>query len=144
MIFRLILALLLVASWPVVALAQTEAAEESGEEGGEETEATGPQFVRVGPVNVPVLQDGRISQYLMLTVALQVEDAEKAKQVEAYMPLLKDAYLSSLYGVLHSVGGPDLVDVNLVRRKLEEANHRVLPEGLVTNVLIQQIEQRRR
>lgn len=118
-----------------------------GGEGGEGAEAAseGPQYVKVGPINVPVLRDGRVAQYLMLVAALEVKDADAAKQVENRMPQIKDAYLSSLFGTLHISGGEgELVDVGVIRSKIDEANRRVLPTGLVNNVFLQQVEQRPR
>lgn len=115
--------------------------------GGEEGEKVpeGPQFVKVGPINVPVLRDGRVAQYLMLVVALEAKDADAAKQLENRMPQIKDAYLSSLFGALHiSAGSGELVDVAMIRSKVEAANTRILPAGLVNNVFLQQVEQRPR
>ncbi len=125
-------------------------ASEGGAHGGGEGEGgekvpEGPQFVKVGPINVPVLRDGRVAQYLMLVVALEAKDAEAAKQLESRMPQIKDAYLSSLFGALHiSSGRSELVDVAMIRSKIEAANTRVLPAGLVNNVFLQQVEQRPR
>lgn len=114
-----------------------------GEEGEKVPE--GPQFVKVGPINVPVLRDGRVAQYLMLVVALEAKDADAAKQLESRMPQIKDAYLSSLFGALHiSSSSSELVDVAMIRTKIEAANTRVLPAGLVNNVFLQQVEQRPR
>lgn len=139
MMVRLFLVGLLSVACPLAAFA----GEEKAKAEGEAAEAAGPQFVKVGPINVPVIKEGKVVQYLMLTANLQVADADKEKTVTAYLPLLKDAYISSLYGALYADGdGQGLVDMNLIRTKLEGANKRVLPEGLVSNVLLEQVEQR--
>lgn len=140
--FTLTLCLFLLVA-PVTAWASTES--HGGSEGeSKEPELTGPQFVRIGPMHIPILRNGRVVQSLMLVVALEVDGGENMKTVEGYTPLLKDAYLSGLYGSVHT-RGPDqggLVDVAFIRTKLETATAKVLPAGLVKNVLIQQIEQR--
>lgn len=141
--------ILLVSFFALTLAARPALASESGGHGGggeaAATEDSGPQFVKVGPINVPVIKDGRVAQYLMLVAALEVKDADAAKQIETRMPQIKDAYLSSLFGSLQlTAEGGDLVDVNMIRRKIEEANGRVLPSGLVSNVFLQQVEQRQR
>lgn len=146
---RFILSALFLAGCLILCPGSSRAAEHGGGEGGEGGEkaaeaATGPQFVSVGPLSVPILRDGKTIQTLLLVAALEVDGGDHKKQVEAYLPLLKDAYLSSLYGSLHATGaGPTrLVDVSYIRTRLEGANAKVLPPGLVTNVLLQQVEQR--
>ncbi len=128
---------------PVTTWASTEA-HGGGEGAGKEPELTGPQFVRIGPLHIPILRDGRVMQSLMLVVALEVDGGENMKTVEGYTPLLKDAYLSALYGSIHTRGADQggLVDVTFIRTKLETATARVVPAGLVKNVLLQQVEQR--
>lgn len=139
----LVALLVLSLCWPLTAIA-SGGGDGSGE--GEKVEEKGSQYVKVGPINVPVLKDGRVIQYMLLVAALEVKNSEGAKEIESRMPIIKDAYLSSLYGALHVVGDDRnaLVNLDIVRGTLESANKRILPEGLVTNVLLQQVEQRTR
>lgn len=116
-------------------------------EGAEEKEVpAGPQYVDIGPITVPVVRDGKIFQYIRLSVKLEAKNGEDAKSISDRIPMLNDAYLSSLYGSFYSskdMTGP-LVDIEKVRTRLSKANQRILPEGLVQNIYIQQLSQNTR
>lgn len=108
--------------------------------------AAGPQFVPVGPLTVPILRDGRIYQYVTLTVKLETKDAAGASEITNRLPSLNDAYLSSLYGAFY-VGrdmNGNLIDIEKLRTRLASANAKVLPEDTVQNILIQQVNQSNR
>jgi len=135
-------ALLLV---PQFALANEGGGEggEGGGEGAKAEEAKGPQFVPVGPVTVPIIRNGRIYQYVRITVKLETKDGADAKVVTSMIPALTDAYLTSLYGAFYvgeGMSGP-LVDIEKIKNRLTTANQKVLPDGVVQNILIQQISQ---
>ena len=120
----------------------------SGHDGGSEKsaedESPGPHFAQIPAMQIPVIQNGKVVQILILSVSLEVEKGSDITTVEAYAPLLKDGYFSSLYGALHIKGrGGDLVDIDLVRGKLKETNEKILPPHLVKNILIQQLQQRK-
>lgn len=108
--------------------------------------AAGPQFVPVGPLTVPILRDGRIYQYVTLTVKLETKDAAGASEITNRLPSLNDVYLSSLYGAFY-VGrdmNGNLIDIEKLRTRLASANAKVLPEDTVQNILIQQVNQSNR
>lgn len=142
----LLLAFTLCLSSPLTHHAWANGGEHGGGEGkeGEKEEPKGPQFISIAPMSIPIIKNGKVVQSLFLVIALEVENNEKAEAVNAYMPLLRDAYLSGLYGTLQDRGqGTNLVDMNFVRAKLEEANNKVLPPETVKSILIQQLEQKR-
>jgi hypothetical protein len=113
--------------------------------GGEaKVEDTGPKYFKVGPLAVPILKNGKIDQYLVLVVSLEVASAEALAEVEKRKPAITDAYLTALYGTLYAGKGlrGGLVDVDVVRNKLDAANKKVLPDGTVTNIFLEQVQQR--
>lgn len=130
--FLLLLAVIL----PLPALANSEEKKE-----GEE--ATGPQFVPIGPITVPIIRQGKIYQYVRIQVQLETKDGEGAKIVTDRKPSLNDAYLSSLYGAFYVGDGLDgpLVDIEKIKSRLAAANAKVLPADTVQNILIQQVSQ---
>ena len=124
----------------VLAPLQAAHANESAE--SEEAPA-GPQFVPVGPITVPVMREGRIYQYVTVSVKLETKDAAGAEAINARLPSLNDAYLSSLYGAFY-VGrdmNGQLIDLDKLRTRLTVANNKVLPPDTVQNILIQQVNQ---
>lgn len=132
----LLLVLLTLVAWPV-------AAQASGG-GAEKAEPAGPQFVDIGPITAPILKKDKVDQYLLLVVSLQVADQAAVDEIKKLMPAIKDSYLTALYGTLYAGNGlrAGLVDVDVVRNKLIEANKKVIPEGIVQNVFLQQVQQR--
>lgn len=137
-LIRTVLLLLLSLAFIAPAMAKEEAHGEKKE--GEEV---GPQFVPVGPLTIPIVRNGRIFQYVRISVKLETKDAEDAQKITDRLPSLNDAYLTNLYGAFYvgdGVQGP-LVDLDKVRERLTLANKSVLPEGIVQNILIQQVSQ---
>ncbi len=115
-------------------------------EGGKEEEAKGPQFIPVGPLTVPIIRNGKIYQYVRISVKLEAKDGADAAQITERVPSLNDAYLSNLYGAFYvgeGMNGP-LVDLEKIRKRLEVANAKVLPTGVVQNIFIQQVSQSQR
>lgn len=137
-ILRFLLAVMLVCA-PLASYAN-EGAE------SEKDVPVGPQFVDIGPITVPILREGRIYQYVRVTVKLETKDAADAKQITDRMPSLNDAYLSSLYGAFYNSRDMDgsLINLERLKARLANANERVLPPNLVQNILIQQVSQNAR
>ena len=115
-----------------------------GEEKGKADFGAGPYFVQVNPMQIPIVQGGKVIQLLVLSVVLELEKGEDIERVKAYAPLVRDGYLSSLYGALHVRGqGGDLIDIDLVRAKIKETNDKVIPDIAVKNILLQELQQRK-
>lgn len=136
---------------------QAEAAVTSGEEGhdaekaetekkeaGGHGESHGAVFVEMDPLILPVIDETGVSQNVSFVVVIEVSDEEKAKQVEALTPRLKDAFIQNMYGVLNKRealrGG--VVQVGMVKERLNEVSQRVMGEGVVDGVLLQVVQQR--
>jgi hypothetical protein len=113
------------------------------ESASKEGEVIGPQFIAVGPLTVPIVRNGKIFQYVRISIKLEAKDAADAQQITDRLPSLNDAYLSNLYGAFYAgqgMNGP-LVDLDKIRARLTVANGKVLPEGVVQNIFIQQVNQ---
>jgi flagellar basal body-associated protein FliL len=109
----------------------------------EEEVAAGPQFIPVGPLTVPIVRNGKIFQYVRISIKLEAKDGADALQITDRLPSLNDAYLSNLYGAFYAgqgMSGP-LVDLEKIKKRLEIANSKVLPAGVVQNIFIQQVNQ---
>jgi flagellar basal body-associated protein FliL len=105
----------------------------------------GPQFISVGPIQVPIFKDGKIFQYVSIVVALEMPDYKAAMELKKYLPQLNDAYLSRLYGAFTVGSGMTTegqIDVEKLRLRLSAANIKVLPKGMVPRILLQHLSQR--
>ena len=105
-------------------------------------------FVKMDPLTLPVVGANGIVQIVNISVTLEVEDAEKAKDIEKFAPRLKDAYIQSMYGMLGKKGpagvinADGVIEVNHVKERLHMITTKVLGEEKVRDVLLQSVQQR--
>ena len=109
-----------------------------------EEEADGPQFVELTPFILPIIDPSGVSQLVTMTVAIEVNSADDAAEVERMAPRLKDAYLQDMYGALNRYaalkGGQ--MRLGIIKKRLNMASTRVLGEDVVQDVLLQMVQQR--
>lgn len=121
-----------------------QAAKEAKAEKGEHGSDTKFQFVELDPLILPIVDARGISQTVSMIVVLQVPDNESAAQVTQMAPRLKDAYIQDMYGVLnkHAALQGGVVQVGMIKSRLNEISQRVMGEGVVDDVLLQVVQQR--
>ncbi len=123
---------------PVDKKVEKKAEKEKGGHG----EAT--EFVELDPLILPIIDAGGVTQTISLVIALEVPNSEAKAEVESLKPRLKDAYIQELYGMLHKKatmkGG--VIQVSYLKKKLSTISTEVLGEDVVSDVLLQVIEQR--
>ncbi len=128
-------------------------AEASVGEGGEHAAAKEPKkkdahaalaFVEMDPLILPIIDADGISQLVSLVIVLQVHEEAQKAEVEGQMPRIKDAYIQDMYGVLNkNVAVKDgVIQVGIIKEKLNSASERILGEGVVQDVLLQVVQQR--
>ena len=120
------------------------ASEEAGAEGGAPLRP--PVYVEFNPIQLPLLGEGGIEQTITIVVALEVADDDAGDTVIAMSPRLNDAYMTRLYGGLHSQDlllANGIIDVGRLKDRIVEASATVLGEGVVLDALVQMVAQRR-
>lgn len=103
-------------------------------------------FVKMDPLNLPVVSDNGVVQIINISVTLEAADAESAKEVEKFLPRLKDAFIQDMYGALSTkktVTADGIVEVNHIKERLNAVTARVLGPDKVTDVLLQAVQQRK-
>lgn len=102
-------------------------------------------FVQLDPLVLPIIDADGISQMVSLVIVLQVGDEKQKASVEGQMFRIKDAYIQDMYGSLnkHVAVKDGVLQVDVLKKKLAAANDRVLGEGVVSDVLLQVVQQRR-
>ncbi|HEY0901545.1 MAG TPA: flagellar basal body-associated FliL family protein [Micavibrio sp.] len=102
-------------------------------------------FVQMDPLVLPIIDADGISQMVSLVIVLQVGDEKQKASVEGQMFRIKDAYIQDMYGSLnkHVAVKDGVLQVDILKKKLSAANDRVLGEGVVSDVLLQVVQQRR-
>ncbi|MFN3827671.1 MAG: flagellar basal body-associated protein FliL [Micavibrio sp.] len=101
-------------------------------------------FVEMDPLILPIVDAEGVSQLVSLVIVLQVHDDAQKAMVEANMPRIKDAYIQDMYGVLnkHVAVKGGVIQVSIIKEKLNKANVKVLGEDVVQDVLLQVVQQR--
>ncbi|MBL8642253.1 MAG: flagellar basal body-associated FliL family protein [Alphaproteobacteria bacterium] len=103
-------------------------------------------FVKIDPLTLPIVNKKGVVQIVNISITLEVEDAEKAKEIEKFTPRLKDAYIQDMYGALGSalaLTETGVVEVNTVKKRLNAVTQKVLGNDSVRDVLLQAVQQRK-
>lgn len=109
------------------------------EEGGKAKPAVpaGPVFVKMPPINVPVINGNRVAAQVGISVSLELVDGKTAADLEPKQRLLQDAFIRDLYVIFQQRTDPaHPVDGGLIKSRLMMTAERVLGPGLVKDVLI--------
>ena len=104
---------------------------------------SGPVFVPVAPLVVPVFSDGGVRLHLYYVLQLEAGDADAGARIRELMPRLRDAYLRALAGMADRMGDGPMPDDERVKRTLSVASERVLGPHVVHEILIQRSFSRR-
>lgn len=101
-------------------------------------------FVEMDPLILPIIDADGINQLVSLVIVLQVHDEKQKAEVTAQMFRIKDAYIQDMYGSLNkNVAIKDgVLQVDVLKQRLSAANNRVLGDGVVSEVLLQVVQQR--
>ncbi|OFW87233.1 MAG: hypothetical protein A3J37_04495 [Alphaproteobacteria bacterium RIFCSPHIGHO2_12_FULL_45_9] len=103
-------------------------------------------FVKMDALTLPIVNKNGVVQIVNISITLEVEDAEKAKEIEKFTPRLKDAYIQDMYGALGSataLTASGVVEVNTVKKRLMSVTQKVLGDDSVRDVLLQAVQQRK-
>lgn len=124
------------------ARAEEEAAA-GGEHGGEA--AKPPALVELKPISIPLLGATGPRQIVALAVTIKPSSDEASKKLAAEKPQLVDAIFTELYGSLEAgtVMKGDVIDVTLLKPRLQQIVGKVAAPEDVSDILIQDLMQRR-
>lgn len=102
------------------------------------------EFVELDPLILPVIDDSGVSQTISLVIALEVASSNDAATVKGLSPRLKDAYIQNMYGMLnhHAAMKGGVLQVDMIKEKLNSISNTVLGDDLVQDVLLQVVQQR--
>ncbi len=101
-------------------------------------------FVEMDPLVLPIIDADGINQMVSLVIVLQVHDEQQKAEVTAQLPRIKDAYIQDMYGVLnkHVAVKDGVIQVSVIKERLNAATVRVLGDDVVSDVLLQVVQQR--
>lgn len=101
-------------------------------------------FVKLEPIILPIIDAQGVSQVITLVISVEVDGAENAERAEILVPRLKDAIIHDMYGVLNRKASLEggLVQVNMLKKRLNRISQNVLGQNHVNDVLLQVVNQR--
>ena len=103
-----------------------------------------PGELALDPFIVPILQEGRVTHHLTLSLRLELADSRLQERAMALLPRLQDALLRELHGLYSLERVRDLgFDSMLVHERLALASERVLGAGEVTGIALSVLENRK-
>ena len=106
----------------------------------------GPAFVKMAPIVLPIFnKENKVTRQAGLVLALELEPGKTAVDVEPNERKLRDAFITDLYTLFDQAADAEhVIDVVLIKQRLQETSERVLGPGIVHAVLIQQAFERAR
>ena len=101
------------------------------------------RVLRLDPIVLPVVREGQVTIHITTVVVIELTEALEEADLRDFTEPLRDAMLSELYGV-YSVRYVQErgYDIPVVRERLILAAERVLGEGTVKRVRLQDIGKR--
>ncbi len=129
---------------PAEASLTEELDDHKNEEEHGENHALHYEYLELDPLILPIVDANGVSQTVSLVVALEMKNASAKSRAQSVIPKLTDAYIQDMYGVLnkHAALKGGVVQVNMLKRRLNKVSARVLGEGNVQDVLLQVVQQR--
>ena len=101
------------------------------------------RVIRLDPIILPVLREGQVTLHVTAVVVIELTGSVEKRALREFAEPLRDAMLSALYGI-YSVRYVQERGYNIpaVRERLILAAERVLGEGAVKTVRLQDINKR--
>ncbi len=138
---RLLLAVVLAAAAPAGAgrALAAEAVKPKGEA------VDGPTFIQLRPIILPIVEGNRVTRTAGLVLALELEKGKTALDFEPKRDKLRDAFITEIYTYIdqHSEA-TRVLDVSALKARLQQTSDRVLGQGFVHAVLVEQAFERPR
>ena len=96
------------------------------------------EFVDIENLSIPVIREGRVDRYIMISVSLEMRDQDSKALGDEAFPRLKDAVFSQLYSYFSvQQSGQSGINVAQVKARLLWAAERAIGKGHVRQVIIQ-------
>lgn len=116
-------------------------AEEAKKEGGEPVK---PSYVKMGALNLPIIDENGVTQIVSLVVSIEVPAAENVSEVEDLRPRLNDAFIQDMYGALNRKNAMHngVIQVDAIKERLNRVCARVVGKEKVKDVLLEVVQQR--
>lgn len=109
---------------------------------GEEKEQS--SFVQLDPLILPIIGKDGLTQTVSMVIVIETPSEETKKEVTYMAPRLKDAFIQDMYGSLakDAIMKDGVIQVGALKSRLRSIGVKVLGDEMVTDVLLQVVQQR--
>jgi flagellar basal body-associated protein FliL len=104
-----------------------------------------PIFVKINPINIPVIRKNGTTSVLALDIIAEVKNDKDREKVEAIRPKLRDTFIRALYGSLETnklVTSDGILDIERVKSRLMKSSLYVMKEPMITDLLLNGVNHR--
>jgi flagellar FliL protein len=119
-----------------------KAEREKKKHGGEEEKSS---FVQLDPLILPIIGKTGLTETVSMVIVIETPNDNTKKEVSYMAPKLKDAFIQDMYGALtqEAIMKDGVIQVGALKTRLHEIGVKVLGEEMVSDVLLQVVQQRR-
>ncbi len=109
---------------------------------------SGAHYVELDPIMLPIIGSNGVSQVINLVISLEVDSSSTVRKAERLQPVLTDAYIQGMYGMLarHTAVSGGALELSSIKKKLLKLSNNILSKDGdhdVKRLLIQMVDQRR-
>jgi hypothetical protein len=103
-----------------------------------------PIYIHMAPFVMPIINENGTEQIVTLALDIQVSDFNTADDMHTFMPKVRDAIMTGLYGGLGdgALRNGKLVNIAKIKAKAISSLRAVIPGDKITDVLVQGVAQR--
>jgi flagellar basal body-associated protein FliL len=106
------------------------------EDTSESDEGVGSAHVKVKPLNISIIQDGKIRGLLYISMSLETSSRDLRDGVVNVRPKLRDAYIRTLTRYASNQMNPNKpVSIMLMKKLLQRSTDRILGDSTVTVII---------
>lgn len=101
-------------------------------------------YVEMDSLILPIVDEHGVNQVITMVIVIEVTSDDAAERIASVKPRLKDAYIQDMYGVLnrHMALRNGVLQVGMIKERLVRVSNQVMREDIVTDVLVQVVQQR--
>jgi len=115
---------------------------EESDEPREQVRPENTTLIDLDPLTIPIFEDGDVDRFLVMDVLLEVEFGENQAFVNQQMPRIIDAMITHVHALASLDISPGISDRQFLKERLLAKLDEVLGEGVVVNILFQNLFER--
>lgn len=106
----------------------------------EEIEEEPPRFVEMDPLAIPIFQGEKVAAVIHIQVKLETMGEENSTLLRREKTRIRDAFVREMHSFIpRMLRKTERIDVSILKTRLRMVSDRVMPGGIISDVLIQSV-----